>query len=250
MRIQVTPSGSHAAFVTASQLTSYDNAGKEMMYVYDAATEGIACVSCNPTGDPPQNSVRASIFGIFMSDDGRAFWSTKDPLVDRDTNEDTDIYEYSGGRPQLISSGIGEKRRPYEVSGADFFGRYFWIKQGLVGVSADGVDVYFATSDTLVPQDHNGNVNKIYDARTSGGFPVAAQVAPCKAADECHGPTEAPPVPPSITSTANLGDGGNVTPRQSKRHRRKHRRRRYRHRRQHNKHQKQRGKRHIGRVGK
>ena len=88
-----------------------------------------------------------------MSDDGRVFWSTKDPLVPRDTNDDTDVYEYTGGRPQLITTGISEKKRGFEAACSglcDFFGRFFWIKQGLVGVSSDGIDVYFTTSDTLV----------------------------------------------------------------------------------------------------
>ena len=40
-----------------------------------------------------------------MADDGRTFFATKDSLVPRDKNgEITDVYEYVGGRPQLISS--------------------------------------------------------------------------------------------------------------------------------------------------
>ena len=39
-----------------------------------------------------------------MADDGRAFFATKDALVPRDQNgEITDVYEYVGGRPQLIT---------------------------------------------------------------------------------------------------------------------------------------------------
>ena len=64
---------------------------------------------------------------------------------------------------------------------------------GLVGVSADGTDVYFATYDTLVGQDRNGEALKIYDARTGGGFPFTPPVPPCVAADECHGPSSAAP---------------------------------------------------------
>ncbi len=39
-----------------------------------------------------------------------------------------------------------------------------------MGVSPNGVDVYFSTFDTLVPQDLNGAFLKFYDARTGGGF--------------------------------------------------------------------------------
>ena len=42
-----------------------------------------------------------------MADDGRTFFATKDSLVPRDNNGAiTDVYEYAGGRPQLISSGL------------------------------------------------------------------------------------------------------------------------------------------------
>ena len=37
--MQVTPDGSYAAFITPSQVTSYDNAGKGQMYRYEAASE-------------------------------------------------------------------------------------------------------------------------------------------------------------------------------------------------------------------
>ena len=50
IRIQVSPDGDHAAFVTASKLTSYENAGHAEMYSYEPATRRITCVSCNPTG--------------------------------------------------------------------------------------------------------------------------------------------------------------------------------------------------------
>jgi hypothetical protein len=220
-RAQVTPSGFHAAFVTASRLTAYDNAGKEMMYLYDADAESLTCVSCDPSGTPPANSVIASINGIFLSDDGRPFWVTADPLVPRDTNQDRDVYGYSGGRAQLITSGISEKVRKYEVPGDNFFGKSFWNRVGLVGVSADGIDVYFTTTDTLVSQDHNGKYLKMYDARTNGGFPVAAQVAPCEAADECHGATNPRPTLPNVTSKAVLGTDGNVTQKKKKKAKKK-----------------------------
>ena len=48
-------------------------------------------------------------------------------------------------------------------------------------------DVFFATYDTLVGQDRNGEALKVYDARSGGGFQFTPPVPPCVAADECHG---------------------------------------------------------------
>ena len=61
-------------------------------------------------------------------------------------------------------------------------------KVGLIGVSANGTDVYFSTYDTLVARDHNGSALKFYDARTDGGFAEPPAPAPCAAAEECTGP--------------------------------------------------------------
>ncbi len=183
-RIQVSPDGDHMAFVTRERLTPYDNAGHLMMYSWDPLTRSLLCVSCIPDGTPPKYDIEASRNGLFMSNDGRTFFGSKDPLVEIDTNGLWDTYEYVNNRPQLISSGTDDQDQGYE------------FHTGLIGVSADGVDVYFSTLETLVPQDTNGPFYKFYDARTGGGFQFSPPPAPCAAADECHGAaSESPPAP-------------------------------------------------------
>jgi hypothetical protein len=140
-----------------------------------------------------------------MSDDGRTFFSTTEALVPFDTDGIRDVYEYVNGRPQLISSGTAQQ----DTWGGGLL-IYPPMTTGLEGVSADGVDAYFSTFDTLTPQDHNGEFIKIYDARTGGGFPVEEPPPPCKAADECHGAGSATPASPQVGTGANLGSTGNV----------------------------------------
>jgi hypothetical protein len=135
-----------------------------------------------------------------MSDDGRPFFATEDPLIPRDADGLLDVYEYTGGRAQLISTGVAAQEDP---------------STGLVGVSANGVDAYFLTLEALVEQDHNGPFLKFYDARVNGGFPVPAQILPCAAADECHGAGNPPPAPPRDNTGGNLGAAGNVPARRS-----------------------------------
>ena len=78
----------------------------------------------------------------------------------------------------------------------------------LLGASADGTDAFFFTRDTLVPQDQNGTLAKVYDAREEGGFPVLPDPVPCKASDECHGAGSAAPGPLPIGTIT--GSGGNA----------------------------------------
>ncbi len=231
-RFQVGGNGDRAAMITKTRLTGYDNAGKEEMYTYSAVTRKIVCVSCRPDGDPPGFNVEGSKAGRFMSDDGRAFFSTSDALIPVDSNEALDVYEYSEGRPQLITTGSGTTE-----SGAGSYGggRALPGAVGLAGVSADGVDVYFATLDVLVPQNHNGPFVAFYDARTNGGFPYVPPLAPCEAADECHGAGNAPPARPTVASEGDLGSRGNAPNPTKKKHKSK-RRRKAKHRRHHKRH--------------
>ena len=76
-----------------------------------------------------------------------------DALAPRDLNHRQDAYEWNGESPELISTGVS----PFDSS--------------LLSASADGTDAFFFTRDSLVPQDENGTLAKVYDAREEGGFP-------------------------------------------------------------------------------
>jgi hypothetical protein len=225
-RIDVSPDGSHTAFITKTQIGSYNNAGHAEMYSYEPSTRRLLCVSCHPDGSPPQSDVQGSQNGIFMTDDGRTFFSTADALVPRDANGIADVYEYVDGRAQLISTGTGDD--------AGEAGRPI----GLVGVSADGTNAFISTYQTLVGQDENGPFYKFYDARVNGGFPFNKPAAPCAAADECHGEGSSSPAQPQIGSGAQL-EGGNASVEKAKK----------KHHKKHHRHAKPKRRRHHGRAG-
>ena len=180
---QVTPDGRYAVFSSPVALTGYQNLGHYEIYRYDAENEELVCASCAPTNAVGQSSVKLAPHGLNLADDGRVFFTTRESLNLRDTDEKTDAYEWNDGKVSLISAGIGQDN------------------SALLTASADGKDVFFYTRDVLIPTDHNGNVVKIYDAREGGGFLYDPPRGLCKASDECHGPgTETPP-PPSINTT-------------------------------------------------
>ncbi len=216
VRFEVTPSDSHAAFLTTTQLTSYDNAGHIEMYSFAPSSGEIICDSCRPDGEAPTDDVVASQDGRFITNDGRVFFSTGDPLVAQDTNEAIDVYEYVDGRPQLITPGTGTATAgsgEHNVSGDA-------EHAGLVGVSNDGTDVYFDTFDTLTSEDHNGNFLKFYDARVNGGFAQPTPVPPCKAAEECHGAGGSAPALPTQGTAAAIS-GGNAKQKTAAKHKHK-----------------------------
>ena len=48
--LEVTPDGEHLMFLDSENLTSYQQHGVNEVYLYDAVTQSLNCVSCNPTG--------------------------------------------------------------------------------------------------------------------------------------------------------------------------------------------------------
>jgi hypothetical protein len=212
------------------------------MYTYNAETGVVRCASCLPDGEPPQvlrppeesglaqfeidperaepsKDVMASQSGRFMADDGRVVFATSDALVEGDTNGLVDVYEFVGGRPQLISSGTAH---------ADLLpGNHFYPGEytGVEAISHDGVDIFFSTYDTLAPdEDFNGQFMKFYDARTNGGFPPSPAHLPCVAADECHGVENPSPGTSQIRTDATL-QSNHGSKRRSAKHRKHHKRR-------------------------
>jgi hypothetical protein len=202
VRIQISPDGDHMALITRARLTPSPTGGHLEMYSFDPGGSGFVCVSCPTNGEAPAHDVEGSQNGLFMSDDGRTFFSTTDALVPQDTDGLRDSYEYVDSRAQLLTTGTADRAED----------------TGFVGVSSDGVDAYFSTLETLVPQDTVGPFLKFYDARTGGGIPLQREAAPCAAADECHGPEPGASAKLPATTGAALGAGGNL---RSPRHRRK-----------------------------
>jgi len=199
---QVSPSGDFAVFTSAlALLPTVDNAGFRQIYRYGASTETLDCVSCNPTLGTDTGEGALSNLGLGLTNDGRVFFNSTQPLAARDQDNTVDAYEWEeqgAGTPEckttagcvgLISTGTSR------------------FDSKLLGVSADGTDAFFFTRDSLVPQDENGTLSKIYDARELGGFPFIPPPVPCKASDECHGPSSQAAPPPNIGTFK--GSGGN-----------------------------------------
>lgn len=214
---RVTPDGAALAFISSASLTGYDNVDVNSaqadaeVFLYRAGPDSLACVSCLRTGARPngrnikdehelatdfwaaaqlpaaENQIH---FPNVLAEDGtRLYFESFDPLALRDTNKKQDVYQWEaegagnctttapgydaalGGCVNLISS--GESPQDSEI----------------VDVSADGRDVFFKTTQSLLPQDP-GLVD-IYDARAGGGFPIP--VAP---PEECEGEACQHPAPP------------------------------------------------------
>jgi hypothetical protein len=220
--VRLSSDGSVVVFF-ASGLPGFNDAATREIFRYDAATNQLGCVSCVPAGVAPvsasmsvrreeEEEIHFSSLGVVdergMSADGdRVFFQTVAPLVPQDVNtgstvpglehagfvsQGVDVYEWENGVVYLISTG----RSPRDS--------YF------LDSSESGNDVFFATTEGLVPADTDGGYS-VYDARVPrpGDNPSPAAV-PCEGA-VCQGPPNVPS-PLTLPASATFSGLGNPTP--------------------------------------
>lgn len=211
---RTTPDGSRLVFVSSAALAGNDTAGFKQVYLYDAGTEHVQCVSCGSsaasTGNaglypikPALSTSPTTPFRLTrnLSSDGSAVvFESDEALSPADSNGRSDVYEWREGTTTLISSG-------QSAGGSQF-----------VDASADGLDIFFTTRERLVGSDKDDQKD-LYDARVGGGFPEAVPPVLCQG-DECQG---APPAPPSLAAPVTSTFVGDGNSRPAKRKASKHR---------------------------
>ena len=199
---QASADGSTLVFLTSANLTGYDSHGQPELYVYEATTASLTCVSCNPDGAPPVGSPGLGFGGlgvgtdllnhIVTDDGGMVFFDSPDALVPQASNGKRNVYEYENGAVHLLSAGAG----PYESR--------------LIGASSDGRDVIIDTADSLIPQDLDDGEGDLYDVRVDGGFPPPSTPTPCQG-EACKPPSSAPSLDQTPGSLSLNGPGNLIT---------------------------------------
>jgi len=223
---QMSSDGSAVVFLSAYPVPGGFNSGTNLaqIYRYDVSTNTLGCVSCAPPGVTPTGSASMSPLqwseeeetatqafyirgmvnqrGISASGE-RIFFDTPSHLVPQDTNTGSsavvegilepnrEVYEWENGVVYLISSGKGTHSSFY------------------LDNSANGEDVFFATTEGLVPGDTDGAYD-VYDARVVHPGESTAGAVPCEGS-VCQGP---PNVPSPLTppASATFSGLGNPTP--------------------------------------
>jgi hypothetical protein len=229
------------------------------VYLYDGDTGGLTCASCDPSGARPvgvlDQETAGEGFGLvvdrrqswrghwlagsipgwtsesitntlyqsrYLSDEGRLFFDSADPLVPgitAPTREESingvservgveNVYEYepdglgncqsAPGCVGLISSGASENESAF------------------LEATPSGNDVFFLTTAQLLPQDSDDAAD-IYDARVCTASvpclePPAASGSPCATLAECHAPGSTGQVSVGPSGSATFSGSGNLTP--------------------------------------
>ncbi len=232
---EVTPNGQSLLFMSSASLTGYDNRGVrktqgvlkeeaiEEVFLYEAQSGKLTCVSCDPTGEAPAPTnatigtstaiaegsetgllgamLPVSLQGTYQprwisEDGGRVFFDSAQPLAPQATNGFLNVYEWerdgsgscqqSQGCIYLLSSG-SDPENSY-----------------LLDASANGDDVFMITRAQLVAEDRN-DLDDVYDVRVDGVRPAAA---PACSGTGCQGVPPAPPIfaTPASVTFEGIGD--------------------------------------------
>lgn len=244
------PDGRYFTFMSERSLTGYindsprDDTPMEEVFVYDAVSDRLDCISCIPTGagatgqlspgsgqsdsaiDPqglwngrqvsavlPQASgdIAAPVLRQprVVFDSGRVLFNAFDALVPADTNNDWDVYEYEPlGTGDCTASPISTA---VARSGG---GCVALISSGtdegqsaFLEASASGDDVFFLTRGRLSVLDEDNAVD-VYDARVNGKAAVLQPASECTG-EGCRPPTQAPEN--SRPASETFRGPGNVT---------------------------------------
>ena len=217
---EVTPDGKSLVFMSNQSLPAvgypqgYPNDEFYEVYLYEAESDQLVCVSCSSSGEPPQanetvdagSNPTAAYLPVswsntyqprWVSEDGsRVFFDSTQPLVPQDTDGKQDVYEWeragsgscqeTGGCVYLLSGGTGDSAS--------------W----LVDASSSGDDVFVVSRTELVPGDTYDSFD-LYDAHVGGPRPLAPSA--CSGAG-CQGVPPAPPIfaTPASETFAGVGN--------------------------------------------
>ncbi len=199
---RVSPDGDALLFASSDPLTGADNKSAangertDQFFRYEASSDELSCVSCNPTGARPRGEawrgdlVDPSRFHSLhaprtLSVDGDTiFFESYDGLSTLDNDDELDVYRW-------IAEGSGDCGADSDSYSELNDGCVDLISTGADGVraefleaSADGSDVFIRTRQQLSGHD-NDDLLDIYDARVEGGFaepepPVACEGESCQ----------------------------------------------------------------------
>jgi hypothetical protein len=229
--------GQYLVFSTYAQLITSgptaDSNDTQDVYEYNAQTGGLVRVSIGQDGyDDNGNAIsdNASIpsgitgsatyegaqAGVWANRPGRAvsdngqyvFFTTAEPLAAQDVSGNTNVYEWeqpgAGSCPSIEVEGCVSLITDGQDTSDTLHGQVY-----LVGTTPSANDVFFTTTDELVPQDIDGQVQHLYDARVGGGFPVPATTVSCSGED-CQAPASAAPTL-AVAATVSFSGPGDIT---------------------------------------
>ena len=249
------PNGAYFTFMSRRSLTGYDNhdaksgEADEEVFLFEAGSGAVRCVSCDPTGARPRGVFDEPVFpGLlvdhprtwfgswlagsipgwtlgpshevslyqsrYLSDSGRMFFNAADGLVPQDTNHVEDVYQYE-------PPGVGDCKTTSATFSPTSGGCVALISSGgskeesaFLDASESGDEAFFLTVARLTTSDVDSALD-VYDAHVctdaSPCPPPPPTPAPACDGDACQNPGS-PPANTTPSSLTYRGPGNAAPP--------------------------------------
>jgi hypothetical protein len=143
----VSSDGSEIYFTTTEALTIAD--GDTTKDVYARTAAGLALLSDRIQGGADSNTATLH-YGGNSADGSRVFWTTTEPLLSTDADDEFDVYERAGTTTTLVSD------RAQAGADADKSATF-------EGASLDGGRVFFGSDEAIVAADTDTNGRDIFE---------------------------------------------------------------------------------------
>jgi hypothetical protein len=212
---EVTGSGDSVVFMSNRSLKTVGfpsgvrNEGLDEVYVFEAESGGLFCVSCGVGDEAPGGEEEGAAAFVpiswndtsmtkWISADGdRVFFDSAVALVPQDTNGKIDVYEWEaeGSGSCVVGSGVNGGCVYLLSNGTSEEASWF------VGSSESGDDAFLVTRSQLVSED-GSEADNLFDARVDGAVPV---LEPACTGTGCQG---LPGPPPFFTTLGSATFGG------------------------------------------
>jgi hypothetical protein len=189
------------------------------VYLYDAGTGKLDCVSCDSSGTRPVGPANLGSGGRYLYDPrnlsengGRLFFESPDALVPQDSNGLVDVYEWEQSGVGTCTSDSATYRASSEgcvFAISDVAGGY---ESRFLDATPSGENVFIATKDQLVSATYANSRVNLYDVRVGGGFPEPAAPPSCTNADSCKPPVSPQPQVFGAPASATFSGPGNPPP--------------------------------------
>jgi len=236
---RVSPDGTYVAFTSSESLTGAENLDiqsgepNDEVFLYDADSESLRCVSCSASGIRPRGRrVRVNDEPIgpwiagevpgwtnqthpsraLAADGSRLFFNSTTPLLLSDTNDDKDVYEWEPGSSQADCEAKGAELYLKKEGGClSLISREGTTDSEFLDAGSTGRDVFFVAEASLVSQDSGGL--DVYDAREGGGIAEASPPPPPCVGDACQQAPSPPSDPTPSSATFQGPESRSIAPR-------------------------------------
>jgi hypothetical protein len=139
--------GTKAVLISDEGLVSGDVDSEDDLYRRDLGLDQTVLISV--PGNCPGTLDCSPVFGGVSDDGSHVFFETKDQIQGADTDESSDLYDWSGGTPALASTGPDGGNGAFHVTFA--------------GNSGDGESAFFHTDEKLVQPDDEDSLQDVYE---------------------------------------------------------------------------------------